>query len=282
MLAGIAVCLVSVGGAVWWVLAGAHGPIERTRLDAIPPYVMNAIKSDARPRLLAIDLSNGSAGYAVMGDDHIRLGDADRGFTFGGSAPARDQVDDLVVRLVAGTADSDISPQLADLGIGYVWVTGASQDVQARIDNTPGLGTASGNERGDRLEARSGCVAWGASRTAERDCRSVGHPHPYPWALSSVSFRSVKPPTYGGEPISTADRLPRAADGWQQVFLMPSPGGDRDLRPSFGHAMAAAWRKAWYCSWPSYWPRPQSGGRRCVIRPKSLGARRPCRSSPDV
>jgi hypothetical protein len=95
VLAGIAVCLVSVGGAVWWVLAGAHGPIERTRLNDIPPYVMNAIKSDTRPRLLAIDLSNGSAGYAVLGDDHMRLGDADRGFTFGGSAPARDQVNDL-------------------------------------------------------------------------------------------------------------------------------------------------------------------------------------------
>ena len=37
VLAGIAVCLVSVGGAVWWVLAGAHAPIERSRLDAIPP-----------------------------------------------------------------------------------------------------------------------------------------------------------------------------------------------------------------------------------------------------
>jgi len=61
VLAGIAVCLVSLGGAVWWVLAGAHGPIERTRLNAIPPYVMNAMKADTRPRLLAIDLSDGSA-----------------------------------------------------------------------------------------------------------------------------------------------------------------------------------------------------------------------------
>jgi hypothetical protein len=148
VLAGIAVCLISVGGGVWWVLAGAHGPIERSRLDAIPPYVMNAMKSDARPRLLAIDLSDGTARYSVLADDYPRLGDADRGFTFGGSVSAREQVDDLVVRLVAGTADSDINPQLINLGIGYVWVTGANDDSKARIDNTPGLGTASGNERG--------------------------------------------------------------------------------------------------------------------------------------
>ncbi|HEX5906367.1 MAG TPA: glycosyltransferase, partial [Propionibacteriaceae bacterium] len=136
VLAGIAVCMISVGGAAWWVLAGAHGPIERSRLDAIPPYVMNAMKSDARPRLLAIDLIDGTGRYAVLADDHLRLGDADRGFTFGGSVAARDQVDDLVVRLVAGTADSDINPQLTNLGIGYVWVTGANSETKARIDNT--------------------------------------------------------------------------------------------------------------------------------------------------
>ena len=172
VLAGIAVCLVSVGGAVWWVLAGAHGPIERSRLNAIPPYVMNAMKSDARPRLLAIDLIDGTARYAVLADDHVRLGDADRGFTYGGSVSAREQVDDLVVRLVAGTADSDINPQLTDLGIGYVWVTGANEDIKARIDNTPGLGTASGNERGIvwKLEpavARTVLVD-GSSRAAHR------------------------------------------------------------------------------------------------------------------
>src|SRR4029450_8400831 len=123
-------------------------PIARSRLNAIPPYVMNAMKSDARPRLLAIDLSDGTARYAVLADDHLRLGDADRGFTYGGSGSAREQVDDLVVRLVAGAADSDIKPQLAGPGVGYIWVTGENEDIKARIDNTPGLGTASGNERG--------------------------------------------------------------------------------------------------------------------------------------
>ena len=98
--------------------------------------------------MLAIDLSDGTARYSVLAGDQVRLGDADRGFAFGGSVMAREQVDDLVVRLVAGTADSDIGPQLSDLGIGYVWVTGASHDVKSRIDNAPGLGTASGNDRG--------------------------------------------------------------------------------------------------------------------------------------
>jgi GT2 family glycosyltransferase len=224
VLAGIAVYLVSVGGAVWWVWTGASGPIERTRLDAIPPYVMNALKSDARPRLLAIDLSDGTARYSVLADDHLRLGDADRGFTFGGSVAAREQVDDLVVRLVAGTADSDINPQLTDLGIGYVWVTGANEDITARIDNTPGLGTASGNERG---------IVWklepAVARTVITDgaARLPVGPPPAP-----VSTGTQERQLQIGESADLrwraemdGETLAPVADGWQQVFALPGAAG---------------------------------------------------------
>jgi hypothetical protein len=224
VLAGIAVCLVSVGGAVWWVLAGAHGPIDRSRLDAIPPYVMNAMKSDARPRLLAIDLSDGSARYSVLADDHVRLGDADRGFTFGGSVLAREQVDDLVVRLVAGTADSDIYPQLSNLGIGYVWVTGASQDVKARIDNTPGLGTASGNDQG---------IVWKLEPPVARAVLLDGPTRmPVGPSPASISATAEQRQLQIGESADVRWRadlngrpLAQAADGWQQVYAVPAGGG---------------------------------------------------------
>jgi GT2 family glycosyltransferase len=224
VLAGIAVCLVSVGSAVWWVLAGAQGPVDRSRLDAIPPYVMNAMKSDARPRLLAINVSDGTARYAVLADDHLRLGDADRGFTYGGSVAAREQVDDLVVRLVAGTADSDINPQLTDLGIGYLWVTGANEDIQARIDNTPGLGTASGNERGIvwKLEpavARSVLVD-GSARL------SVGPPPAtVPGGDQDRQLRIGESADVRWQAELDGRPLTPAADGWQQVFSLPSGGG---------------------------------------------------------
>jgi hypothetical protein len=224
VLAGIAVYLVSVGGAVWWVLAGAQGPIERSRLDAIPPYVMNAMKSDARPRLLAIDLSDGTARYSVLADDHLRLGDADRGFTFGGSVAAREQVDDLVVRLVAGTADSDINPQLTDLGIGYVWVTGANEDITARIDNTPGLGTASGNERGIvwKLEpavART-VIADGAARLP------VGTPPaPVPAGTPERKLQIGEAADLRWRAELDGQTLVPVADEWQQVFALPATSG---------------------------------------------------------
>jgi GT2 family glycosyltransferase len=224
VFAGIAVCLVSVGGAVWWVLAGAQGPIERARLDAIPPYVMNAMKTDARPRLLAIDLSDGTARYSVLADDQLRLGDADRGFTFGGSVAAREQVDDLVVRLVAGTADSDINPQLTNLGIGYVWVTGANEDIKARIDNTPGLGTASGNERG---------IVWKLEPAVARTVLVEGSerlpigppPAPVPPGTQERQLQIGESADVRWRAGLDGQTLVPVADGWQQGFVLPAAGG---------------------------------------------------------
>lgn len=224
VLAGIAVCLVSLGGAVWWVWAGAHGPIERARLNAIPTYVINAMQSDTRPRLLAIDLSEGSARYAVLADDYIRLGDADRGFTYGGSVSAREQVDDLVVRLVAGTADRDINPQLTNLGIGYLWVTGANQDVKARIDDTPGLGAASGNDRGivwkvDPAVARTTLVEGSLSSPVGRSPAALpvgeGQRQLHVGESADVRWRAE----LNGQVLTPASA------GWQQAFAVPARAG---------------------------------------------------------
>src|SRR4029453_10912922 len=48
VVASVAVAVVALGGAGWWVWAGARGPIDRVPLDAIPPYVLNAASPDAR------------------------------------------------------------------------------------------------------------------------------------------------------------------------------------------------------------------------------------------
>jgi GT2 family glycosyltransferase len=146
VLVAVAMAAVTLGAAAWWVIGGATGPIDRRPLDAIPAYVRNAMLSDAQVRVLAIDLSGRTAAYTVLADEGQRLGAADRGFTFGGSVAADEQARDLVLRLVAGTADDDIVPQLRELGIGYVWLRDAGEDDKARIDNTPGLGAASGSD----------------------------------------------------------------------------------------------------------------------------------------
>ena len=79
MIAGLLVVVTVLGSAGWWIWAGASGPIDRQRLDALPPYLQNAMLSDAGVRVLAIDLQHGGtpAGEAHYSRDLRR------------SAPAR-------------------------------------------------------------------------------------------------------------------------------------------------------------------------------------------------
>jgi GT2 family glycosyltransferase len=223
-LAGVAVGLVSLGAATWWVLDGAQGPIERTRLDTIPPYVMNGLRSPARPRLLAIDVTGGIARYSVLADGHLRLGDADRGAPFGGSVRAREHVDDVVGRLIAGTADADIRSQLGALGIGYLWVTGAAEDIISRIDNTPGLGTASGTDRGTVWQlspavGRSTVVSRAGTEPLARPPVAI----PADGPDRSLQIGEAADPrwqaTIDGRPLSPAD------GDWQQAYALPAAGG---------------------------------------------------------
>ena len=219
----MAIGLVSLGRA-WWVVAGATGPIDRTRLDAIPPYVLNGLRSDQQPRLLAIDLSAGTARYSVLADGHLRLGDADRGGPFGGSRNAREQVNDLVVRLVAGTADSDIAPHLGRLGIGYVWVTGADEATLSRIDNTPGLGTASGTERGTVWQLNPAV----SRRTLEADGADLavgGTPASVPPGPAGRLLRIGEAADSRWTATLDDQPLTPVTDGWQQAFEVPADAG---------------------------------------------------------
>ncbi len=225
VLVGLAVALVSVGGAVWWALAGASGPIERTRLDTIPPYVMNGLSTPDRPRLLAIDLTGGVARYSVLADDHVRLGDADRGGAYGGSVAAREQIDDLVIRLVAGTADSDIAPQLRDLGVGYLWVSGGGGDVVSRITNTPGLGTASGNELGTVWQLEPPVAR--SVITDQGSLTPVGAPPvDVPPGSAGRVFKVGEPSDPRWRAEIAGQVLEPVNAGWQEAFAIPPSGGE--------------------------------------------------------
>lgn len=234
VLAGLAVALVSVGAGAWWVWAGVRG-VDRVGLEAVPPYVRNAMVTDGRARVLALDLTGPTARFSVLADSQVRLGDADRGGTFGGSELAERQAQDLVVRLVAGTADSDIAPQLADLGVGYLWVRGAGEEERARIDNTPGLGAASGNELGTvwQLEpaVTRSAVVDATGRTAV-----AGSPLSLAPGQDGRQLRLGEPAdrrwraTLDGRPLAPVEA------GWQQAFALPAAGGVVVWSlPSFAH-----------------------------------------------
>ena len=230
VLLAAAMAVVSLGAATWWVLDGASGPIRREPLNAIPPYVRNAMLSPSMVRVLAIDLSSRSARYTVLADEGQRLGAADRGFTFGGSTAADQQARDLVMRLVAGTADEDIVPQLRELGIGYLWVRDASEDDKARIANTPGLGTASGTDDDTIWQVDEGVtrVSLSADASSGADSRPVGlgpsPTHvPQGGAGRVLLLGEAADPRWRAELDGVA--LVPADGGWQQAFGVPATSG---------------------------------------------------------
>ena len=179
------------------------------------------------PRLLAIDLTGGTARYSVLADGHLRLGDADRGGPFGGSRKAREQVDDLVVRLVAGTADSDIAPPAGPVGhrlhLGHRGRRG--HPVPDR--QHPRAGHC------ERYRARHGLAAeprrvpahpdGGRRRISPSGARPpVGASRPG----RSAAPRSARRRTRAGQATPDDQPLAPVTDGWQQAFAVPA-----DARP---------------------------------------------------
>ncbi|HEY9290326.1 MAG TPA: glycosyltransferase family 2 protein, partial [Microlunatus sp.] len=231
VLAGVLAGLIALLGAGWWVAAGANGPIERSELDQIPPYIVDAQNSPSGVRTLAIDLSNGRADYSVVERGGNRLGQAERGFVFGGSKAAQQEVAGVVGRLVSGSGDSDVASDLADLGVNYVWVSGADDDVRNRITNTPGLATASGNSSASVWQlsqptSRVRLVS-GEQVTRLSDPVTTGQTIRIPASSLQRTLRLGVPAdsrwlaTLNGKPLTPAQ------DGnWQQSFVMPESGGE--------------------------------------------------------
>lgn len=234
VLAAVGAALICLLGAGWWVTSGATGPVHRTRLTAIPPYVADAQTGPYRVRTLAIDLRGGRADYSVVQDDQDRLGDAERGYAFGGSRAARAEVSDVVARLVSGSGDADLAGDLADLGVNYVWVGGADDDVRTRITNTPGLATASGSAAGDvwQLSQPTSRVRLVSGEQVTRLADPIGAADGVRIPASSLKreLRLGVPSdsrwvaTLNDKPLRSAGDA-NADDSWQQTFQLPQTGG---------------------------------------------------------
>lgn len=132
--------LVVTGG--WWVWAGL-APLERRDVGAVPPFIARDQERGAT-RTLALELHGDTLAWALHEGDFGRLGDAERGLVLAGDPEARALAASVAARIAAGTADDAIAADLARLGVGHVWLKGASPALAVQVSNTPGLGTAAG------------------------------------------------------------------------------------------------------------------------------------------
>lgn len=209
-LGTIAVGLLTVAALLasvaWWGIGGATGPLKRTEVAELPPFLRNAMTSDARMRTLAIEYQGADPHWSLIADDQERLGDADRGLAFGGSGTMQQRTSSLVARMLSGAGDERVAEDLASLAVSHIWVRGATEEHRARINNTPGLGA----------EAVFGdTVVWTVPATAGRYV-VVGGPEPL-----------VVPSTPNGH-----GALDLAASGQPRQLIIHEPT-DRRLRVEF-------------------------------------------------
>ena len=134
--ATITVAAVTVLGAGWWIWAGA-GQLERSSVGTLPPFVRQAATSGTA-RVLILD-GPAPLRWSIVDGDYLRIGDAER--THGADGTLWPVAESVVQRLVAGTTDDHVLTDLRALGVGYIWVTDASNELRVTIGNTPGIGT---------------------------------------------------------------------------------------------------------------------------------------------
>ncbi len=142
-LLSVAAVLVGTG---WWVVAG-HGGLERRESSTVPAFIRKDAARGAS-RVLALHLTGQTAGWALLEDDLGRLGDAERGLVYGGSTQAQALAESVAQRLAVGAADERLVPDLQTLGVGYLWVTGATTEQRSAIANVPGLGVGAVDNNG--------------------------------------------------------------------------------------------------------------------------------------
>lgn len=148
-LAVYAAAVVSVvaiaAGAGWWLVAGSGG-LER-RAATVPAFIRKEAAAGTS-RVLALRFEGDRIGWALLEDDLARLGDGERGLAFGGSPEATTLAGSVAQRLANGSGDERIVPDLNRLGVGHLWVTGATPEQRAAISNAPGLGVGAADEQG--------------------------------------------------------------------------------------------------------------------------------------
>lgn len=116
----LVVCAVS--GAIWWV-TGALTPLHRSR-GPLPHYVQSAMESPRSTRVLLVDLGEGGARYSIHGSTLPQWGSGESNPL--GWQPLGDTARDAARQIAEQSVADDLGDRLADVGIGYVWVSGGA------------------------------------------------------------------------------------------------------------------------------------------------------------
>ncbi len=237
----VALTLAVMAGAapllagVWWVRAGADGPVQRRDPVLLPAYVAAEGTSGLRPRTLVVQVrSTDALGYTLLGSSGPRLGDAD-------TAPAASssrRLDSLVADLTSGRG-GDAAVQLAAYDVRYVLVERpVPPQLAGTLDAIPGLA---------RLSAQDGSGLWKLVTAGARLRLEGSGATPLLLASAADGPTTARlPDGVTGRRLVLSERadpgwratldgrvLTRVTvDGWAQGWAVPADGGVLNLEHS--------------------------------------------------
>ena len=194
--------------------------LHRTAQDQLPPFVAKAGQEPARLRALVVDLT-AETRWSLVEGGATTLGDGERGFALGGSPAAERQVSEGVARIASASTDAALAADLANLGVGFLKVEGATDRQVTGLENSPGLGVGI---------ADRGAMLWTVSPTRARLVLVDGQDRQP--VTDQVPDASGPRTLLLGEPMDkhwtarlNGQKLESIESGWQQGFAVPAGGG---------------------------------------------------------
>ena len=136
---GAITAVAVLAGGLWWVLGGTAGLTRQT--ETLPSYVVGVQASDRATRTLMVDLSAGTAHFNVASTNSPQWGTAESA-VLSTSAQATDELRQVAQQFAQGQASDDLAGRLETLGIGHVWLRGASAEAVSSLSSAPQIGMA--------------------------------------------------------------------------------------------------------------------------------------------
>lgn len=236
-----AAVLVPVVGAVWWVVRGADGPLERRDARVLPAYISDEAGQPERIRTLVLGRADdGRVTYALLRSSGPRMGDAESGPPPEKYGP----LDEVVADIVSGRGGAD-GAKLAEFAAKYVYLRAPfDPDLADTLDTVPGLVRASAPEGAAmwRVDQPVGRI-WIDQPEQEDADQGAGETEPVIIPSGEVDAAATVPAgaqdrtlvlaelaDSGWSATLNGERLePVVYEGWAQAFVLGPDGGELRL-----------------------------------------------------
>ncbi len=236
MIEGLIIAVTVLIGSLWWAIGGAGGSLHRAA-SPLPSYVSTVEQSPRDTRTLMVSVDDDRVDYSLHDADSPHWGDGELN-PISMNTAMRDQVASLARQIAQGVPSDDMASRLAQLGVGHVWVRGASSEVRSSLGVAPGLSSAVADEH-TIVWTLDGDVSRTAVRTAQDEVPVAGSVDD---ALSQGTLIVAEPASRSVHASIDGHSLKRTDSGdWRAAFELDGHTGELQWRTSIGWA-GCAWQ----------------------------------------